>query len=400
MYLDQVFVVKELFPRLQPYSGFTNFFGETIFLEPFSGYLHTVVRVFTRLILLGSVANYPFWAFLVASFIWTFCSWLLFLAVRRIAGSIAGIFAALSLALLHGSNLILLGQLNAVQWPMLVACTIAISLEFQPSTKVGKVALAILLIATSLNAALAFIPISLLAWRLLVFRGRKRWRVFAHFCLMAIPFSLQVLTYAGQQVRTVDASNPWWYTWREIAYVPTLLLPGFLRNSTQEPPIGWPLAILLLFASVLGVTILLAVLSSFQLSKQKARSVVELVLVAICSSVASVYLNGNLNHQYVLIPSVSVWIAIILSISFLMEDSRWRCWGQVSAISCMFIFVFSSVCTWDRGFTDQFYGRPSGVNLDDAIDSIDEICRESTDVNSSVSFLGVSISCLEFKQLR
>ena len=115
MYLDEVFVGEALQPRLVVFRGFTNEWGETVFLQPFSGYLHTVVRALIELILLGPLSHYPTWTFALSTMVWTACALLLYFAVRDVVGVVGGVIAAIALPLLHVSNIILLGQLNALQ---------------------------------------------------------------------------------------------------------------------------------------------------------------------------------------------------------------------------------------------------------------------------------------------
>lgn len=379
MYLDEIFLEEALRPSAVYFRGFTDAFGKTVFLHPFSGYLHTVVRVMTDLILLGPLSNYPMWAFLFATTVWTVAAWLLFLAVRNITNAATGVLVALSFALLHGSNLILLGQLNAVQWPMLVACIITIILDYRPRTTMGMICYPLFLVATSLNAALAFIPIALLGWRVLALPWRKQWRDAVHFLLMAVPFTLQLLTYYGQQIRTVDGRNPWSYMWREIAYVPVLLLPGSLRGSTQQILSGWSFLLLLTLLAILVLTLVTGVIINSRSHRRTSGFLVELVVVAILAAIVSVYFNGNLNHQYVLIPFVSIWTAAIISAFSLLQNRTLRPWGQAAAIGAVFVFVFSSIGTWRNDFQDSFFDPTPSTSLDEAIKSARHMCINKED---------------------
>lgn len=401
MYLDEVFVEEALRPAVIYFRGFTEAFGETVFLHPFSGYLHTVVRGVTELILLGPLTAYPIWTFLFATSVWSLCAWLIFLAVREVAGPTAGVFAALSLALLHASNLILLGQLNAVQWPMLVACVITIALDYRPRSKVGTVTYPMLLIATSLNAALAFIPIAMLGWRVLALPRRKKLRDAVHFLLMAVPFTLQLLTYYGQQIRTVDGRNPWWYMWREIAYVPTLLLPGSFRDSTQDVLSGWRLVLLLVFLIGIVATVVTAILVNLKDERRTSRLLVELSLVTVAASIISVYFNGNLNHQYVLIPFVSAWTAVVVATSSMLRHGSLRPWGQVAAMGAVFIFVYSSVGLWKNDFHDSFFGPPQRTDLTAAIEEARSWCvNKDDDDEIFLTSYSILLPCEVIRELR
>ena len=401
MYLDEIFVEEALRPTVIYFRGFTDAFGETVFLHPFSGYLHTVVRGVAELILLGPLTAYPIWTFLFATSVWSLCAWSIFLAVREVAGPTAGVFAALSLALLHASNLILLGQLNAVQWPMLVACVITIALDYRPRSKVGTVAYPLLLVATSLNAALAFIPIAMLGWRVLALPRRKNLRDAVHFLLMVVPFTLQLLTYYGQQIRTVDGRNPWWYMWREIAYVPTLLLPGSFRESTQDVLSGWRLVLLLVFLFGIVATVVTGALVNLKDERRTSRLLVELSLVAVAASIISVYFNGNLNHQYVLIPFVSAWTAVVVAASSMLRHGSLRPWGQVASMGAVFIFVYSSIGLWKNDFHDSFFGPPQRIDLTVAIEEARSWCvNKDDDDEIFLTSYSILLPCKLIRELR
>ena len=401
MYLDEIFVEEALRPAVIYYRGFTDAFGETVYLHPFSGYLHTVVRGVTELILLGPLTDYPGWAFLFATAVWSICAWLVFLAVREVSGPTAGVMAALSLALLHASNLILLGQLNAVQWPMLVACVVTIVLDYRPRSKVGTVAYPLFLVATSLNAALAFIPIAMLGWRVLALPRRKKLRDAVHFLLMAVPFTLQLLTYYGQQIRTVDGRNPWWYMWREIAYVPTLLLPGSFRGSTQDVLSGWRLVLLLVFLAGIVATVVSGIVVNMKGDRRTSRMLVELSLVTIAASIISVYFNGNLNHQYVLIPFVSAWTAVVVAASSMLRHGALRPWGQVASMGAVFIFVYSSVGLWKNDFGDSFFSQPQRVDLTEALREARSSCvNKDDDTEIFLTSYSILLPCQVIRELR
>ena len=401
MYLDEVFVGEALQPRLVVFRGFTNEWGETVFLQPFSGYLHTVVRALIELILLGPLSHYPTWTFALSTMVWTACALLLYFAVSDVVGVVGGVIAAIALPLLHASNIILLGQLNALQWPMLVAAVIAVATDFTPRTKFGSVLYAAFLVATSLNAALAFIPLLMLGWRVLALPKRKRWRDLIHLTLMAVPYTLQVFSYFGQRIRVVDGRNPWWYMWNEIGYIPKLLLPGPLRGSVTDDLSLATLSLLIGFLGVLGATIVLGLLAHFRSSRRVARMIIELVVVSIATAILSVYLNGNLNHQYVLIPTMTAWVAVIIALHGILQSTRWRTWGQLATMAAVGIFVFSSVGLWKNSYSDPFFGPTTGTQLDEAIERTQNWCINKDD-EDLINLTGYSINlpCHVIRELR
>jgi hypothetical protein len=401
MYLDEIFVGESLQPRLAMFRGFTNMWGETIFLQPFSGYLHTVVRALIELILLGPLSQYPAWTYTLSTVVWSGCALLLYFAIKDVVGVTGGVLAALLFPLLHASNIILLGQLNALQWPMLVAAVITVATDFTPRTKFGSVLYAVFLIATALNAALAFIPLLMLGWRVLVFPKRKKWRDLVYFTLMAAPYTLQVLSYRGQRIRVVDGRNPWSYMWNEIGYVPKLLLPGHLRGSVIDNLTPAALLLLVGFLIVLVATVVVGIVMYFRSSRRVARVIIELMLVSVVTAILSVYLNGNLNHQYVLIPTMTAWVAVIIALHGVLHSARWKMWGQWATMGAVGIFVFSSVGLWKNSYSDPFFGPTTGTQLDDAIEKTQSWCINKDD-EDLINLTGYSINlpCHVIRELR
>jgi hypothetical protein len=210
-----------------------------------------------------------------------------------------------------------------------------------------------------------------------------------------------LLTYYGQQIRTVDGRNPWWYMWREIAYVPTLLLPGSLRGSTQDILGTWPLVLLVALLAVLGVTVLMSVLAALWKDRGHVRGVLELITVSVVTAITSVYFNGNLNQQYVLIPFVTMWTAVILSVSMLLRDPVWRPWGQVATMGAVFVFIFSSIGMWKNDYHDQFFGPTFGTDLGEAIKASRLFCvNKESGVEVNLTGYSILLPCEVIRTLR
>ncbi len=401
MYLDEIFVGEALQPRLVVFRGFTNEWGETVFLQPFSGYLHTVVRALIELILLGPLSHYPTWTFALSTMVWTWCALLLYFAVRNLVGVTGGVLAALLFPLLHASNIILLGQLNALQWPMLVAAVVAVATDFTPRTKFGSFIYAVFLVATALNAALAFIPLLMLGWRVLVFPKRRKRRDLVYFMLMAAPYTLQVMSYRGQHIRVVDGRNPCSYMWNEISYIPKLLLPGHLRGSVIDNLTPAALLLLIGFLIVLVAIVVVGIVIHIRSSRRVAGMIIELMLVSVVTAILSVYLNGNLNHQYVLIPTMTAWVAVIIALHGILHSTRWKMWGQWATMGAVGIFVFSTVGLWQNGYSDPFFEPTTGTQLDGAIEKTQSWCINKDD-EDLINLTGYSINlpCHVIRELR
>jgi hypothetical protein len=156
-----------------------------------------------------------------------------------------------------------------------------------------------------------------------------------------------------------------------------------------------------LIIGFLLLTITAGMLASFRGQPRVARTIAELVLVSLSTAILSVYLNGNLNHHYVLIPTITAWMAVIIAVHVLYQHHRFRPLGRVSTLAAIGIFVFSSAGLWKNDFRDPFFGPTSGTHLDSAITSSRSWCVNKDD-DRVIALTGYSISlpCYVVRQLR
>ena len=390
MPLDVVFVQQSLDPSI-PFWGISTPFGQFDLLRQFSGYLHTVVRVFVELFELAPFTAFPALTFTVATIIWSACGWTIFYAVRSLGGTTSGVVAAAAFALLPASNIILLAQLNALQWPMLVAAVILIASNVKPQTRIGRAMYLIFLIAVASNAALAFVPIALLGWRVLTSADKRPpWHRLVAMCL---PCAVQAGVYLRQPFRRAGDEISIWDSTREILYIPKMLLPSPLREGVADSLSFKATMILLVFG--LGLLIIVVGAHAITRKAQHSRSQVlaELSIIGTLTGVISVVMNGNLNHQYLMIPLTCWWVAIILSITTLIDTSCTRHLGQLAAVFCVGVFVFSSISTWNKNLDDPFFTRPSLANLSESLDRAQTVCAANMNDRVDASGTGLVLPC-------
>ncbi len=389
MPLDVVFVQQSLDPS-SPFSGINTPFGQFDLLRQFSGYLHSVARLLVELFELAPLTAFSYLTFVTATLIWSFCSWSLFVAVRLVADSTSGFAAAMALCLLPSSNIILLGQLNALQWPLLVASIVLIVTEWRPLSRFSTVAFFTLLFITSASAALAFILLLLIA---LQFRtlgwARIKWPVTA----VAIPYVAQIVAYLRQPGRRAEELNPVSHLIQEMAYIPKVLLPGPLRGAVDER-LGM-LGVVLLGSILLAFGFLLsATFRSFRrASDPTVRSIASFPVVAVFSGSISVVLNGNLNHQYLMIPLTCFWLTIILCINRLVTVPTMRHWGQMATVIAFAVFVFSGIASWKKGYSDEFFDPPALARLDYSLQEAKEACELNPGSVVDASGTGLKLPC-------
>lgn len=389
MPLDVVFVQQSLDPSV-PFSGINTPFGKFNLLRQFSGYLHTIARVLVEVFELAPFTFFPYLTFVTATLIWALCSWLLFLGVRSIANSFVGFTAALILCLLPSSNIILLGQLNALQWPLLVASTVLIVTEWRPPSRFSTVLFLVLLFTTAASAALAFIPLALLFLRFRINRWNGiKWPLLS----MIIPYIAQVVAYLRQPGRRAEEFNPISQLIQEMAYIPKVLLPGTLRGAVNERLSVYALILLGLIFVSFGCLLAACIHLFRRSSGPTLRSIATLPVVAAFSGSVSVVMNGNLNHQYLLIPLTCFWITIVLCVNQLLSIPKLRNWGQVATLSALAVFVFSSSASWSKDYSDEFFDRPALARLDSSLDEAKRACEGETNLLVDASGTGLKLPC-------
>ena len=342
MYLDEVFLEQALFPDPQR-GGLRDALDPFALFRSFSGYLHVVVRAAAAVLSTLPLAWWPALVFAATTLAWAGCGAVVAWAVRGASGSRgAGTFAAAAFALAPFANIILLGQLNALQWPMLAAATVVVASGTRPATRGGWIALGAFLAILSLNAALAVLVVALLAVRC----ARPPRRDLGLLLASGIPFVLQVGAYLSQAARTAVA-EPATAQFGELSHALQTVVPSPLRKEYGYDPSLWQAAIAVSWwVVVLG--------AGWMLLRRAGRGARIRTAWLIGSGgaflVVSVVLNGGLNHQYLAVPTTCLVAAGVDAVA----SARRR----LPSIVLVIAFLFSSATLWPRTLRDTFFEQP------------------------------------------
>ena len=342
MYLDEVFLEQALFPDPQR-SGLRDALDPLALFRSFSGYLHVVVRTGAAVFSALPLAWWPALVFAATTLAWAACGTAIAWAVRGATGSSgAGTLAAVAFALSPFANIILLGQLNALQWPMLATATVIVASGTRPATRHGWTALGAFLAVLSLNAALAVLVVALLAVRCV----RAPRRDLGLLLAAGVPFVLQMSAYLSQAARTAVA-EPATAQAGELSHALQTVVPSALRKEYGYDPSAWQA--LLAFgwwAVVLGAGWVL-----LRRAGRGARIRVAWLLGAgTAFLVVSIVLNGGLNHQYLAVPTTCLAVAGADAIA----SARRR----LPSVVLVLAFLFSSAALWPRTLHDTFFEQP------------------------------------------
>jgi len=344
-------------------------------LNSFSGYIHLVPRVFAELFTTISLELTPLLTWLTATLVWSIAAWTVFAAISTVSSSLsAGAVGAAAFVLSPSSNIILLGQLNALQWPMLLACTIVAVTMYRPHAAWARLAIVGLFILTAFSAALTFLVIGLLA--LGVFRPEARRYALHLLIATAVPYTLQVVTYFGQDSRQVE-THAFVDLLREALYAFRVIVPGGLRNDpTSLPPTRGLILIIALWVVLVG-GLVFAIIRQRISAPEQARVTTLLLAAGLVFLIVSVYFNGNLNHQYLVVPYGCLWSASAIGFSSIMGHTTTRLVGQLATFVAVGIFAFSSMPLLNKSLEDPFFVQPFVDDWSAALDEAIMRCARS-----------------------
>lgn len=343
MYLDEVFLDQALFPDPQR-GGLRDTLDPFALFRSFSGYLHVVARSAAVVLSSLPLAWWPVLVFAATTLAWSACGATISWAVRGATGSrSAGALAAVAFALSPFANIILLGQLNALQWPMLAAATAVVASGTRPATRRGWLALGAFLAVLSLNAALAFLVVALLAVRCM----RAPRRDLGLLLAAGVPFVLQIDAYLSQAARTA-AVEPLTEQLGDLSYALQTVVPSDLRTVYGYPPSPWQA---ILAVGWWGVVLVAGWLLLRRASRGARIRVAWLLGAGAAFLVVSIGLNGNLNHQYLAVPTT----CLVVTGADAIASARRR----LPSVVLVLAFLFSSTALWPRTLHDTFFEQPA-----------------------------------------
>jgi hypothetical protein len=383
MYLDAVFVKHALAPDVV-HGGIRGALDPLGLLNSFSGYVHLVARSLAELFTTLSLDLTPTMTWLIATVVWSGAAWIVGVSVASASSSVvAGVATAAAFVFHPASNIILLGQLNALQWPMLLACTIVAATAYRPRSLWGRWGIVALFVATALNAALTFLVIGVLLVALV--QGKSRRFTAMLLAATTIPYVVQILTYFGQDARQVK-SREVADVLRELFYGPQIVVPGSLRNGVDAAPETLGLVLIVAFWIVMIGIVATTVIRLRRSNAHNARLVAFLAAIGVVFLAVSVVLNGNLNHQYLVVPYGCWWSAVAVACSSMLRGSATRRTGQLFTMVAVGIFAFAAVPQLGKHLHDPFFVQPYVGDWSSTLDSArDECSARSADGLSSGS---------------
>jgi hypothetical protein len=366
MYLDDVFVQHAVYSDVE-YTGLRGTVDPLGVLRSFSGYLHVIARLGAAAFSWVGLASLPLLVWSFATLTWAGCSAIIAWAIAGSSGRpSAGFAAGLLFALAPSSNIILLGQLNALQWPMLAAGTVVALSGTRPMTRVGKLALGSFFVALVLNAALSFLVLAILAVR--SFRGRSAAAERRLLVLPVLAFLAQIWAYLRQDAREVEGHSLHSLI-NEFAYA----LHTFVPSSIRWPYGNAVTAANWFVAGTWWLVVFLALAWSIRaVDRTIRRRVGSYLAIAAVFLGLGIGMNGNLNHQYLVVPTICLIVAAV--------EATYASRSRVAVTAFVITFTIASAGLLPRTLNDSFYSQPFIGNWHSALMRARSSCAQLDDI--------------------
>lgn len=296
-------------------------------LDQISGYRAVVPRSVSIAVSRAGLEPYATWIVPAMAAVWALAAAAIFVVVASATGRrLAGAAAAAVLVLSPVANPTILGQANASGHLVLVPAVVAIVLGTVPERWWSRALVVAGLGAAALSSAMGVLLVAVAVARLVVERRRPVRAESAVLAVLGSAAAVQVYTYLVQRSagRRIDAWSPGSLL-REVSYLGYALAPRPVQGAMYDPsPVrDW----LVIGGTVAAVAAALAVLRRGAGAGPAGgwRQPALLAATGVAFMGVSTALNGNLNIHYVLMPSVAIWVAVVLLVSRWLGAPRpWR----------------------------------------------------------------------------
>ena len=133
LYGDDKELVAHVLSRKPPYGLFGPLDKLGIF-DPFNNYLAVILRIYTRIALIGPDSGFTFRVFLFSTLTWSLSVLVIAKILKSQLSAQSGLIAAFVCCLLPFSNQTLLAQVNSVVLPFTILAIVVVALQAYPIT--------------------------------------------------------------------------------------------------------------------------------------------------------------------------------------------------------------------------------------------------------------------------
>lgn len=329
---DDELLVAHAINRQAPF-GRLHFIDPFGFLDPFAGYLVVILRVTTRVLIIGGTDDFPQRAVWIAAVAWTVAATIIALIIGRCTRPLLGFMAALTLAIMPFSNFVMLTQLNPICLPAVLALIVAVATRQYPKSRIIQTITCVVVAFLTLSSITTIIAFGYLLW--LVYIRTKRVQNIERRLVWVIGGSLILQVMSYQPRRGLITPSKFLH---ELRLSLNAFAPQFVREKILEPKSVIENFILYGIPILLGVSVFLLVRLGRQSSRRAQVEIAQvfflLGFLLLCLLIAG---NGWLNSHYLFIPTGLFWIGVIL-VSDAARQSANRI-RMVPIVIVLFVFL-------------------------------------------------------------
>lgn len=230
------------------------------------------------------------------------------LSIGRFARPYLGFLAALTIAIMPFSNLVMMAQVNPIYMPAVLAIIVMVVTRQYPKSSVVQVITYVFFALVTLTSITTIVALGYLLW-LVYLRGEQVQNIERKLVwIMGGSLVLQVLSYQPRG-RIISPSR----FVHEFLLSSNAFAPQFVREKILEPKSVVENIILYGIPILLGITVFILVhlgnQSELRAQVNIAQHLFLIALLLLCMLIVG---NGWLNSHYLFIPTGLFWIGVIL----------------------------------------------------------------------------------------
>ena len=306
-------------------------------LDPFAGYATFLLRLTSHFVRMGGQDNFASNTFYLMSIMWTlFACWIATI-ISHAARPLIGFLAAVAVAVMPFSNLVMLSQINPLYIPLMLILDLTVVTRKYPKSSKNQLLVVILFTALALTTVTVLVALIYLAY--LVFKRRENVQnvEIQLFRCLAGATVMQAFSYTprGQSLSFGGAIN-------EFLRCANAFAPQFIRVQILQEKSFWESVILY------GIPVLLFSVIFILIRISKAGPDSELVGIALrlfvfgfITIIALVIGNGWLNSHYLFIPTGLFWIGALLTAKSAIAGSNKYRFIPVGVLALIFLSSLS-----------------------------------------------------------
>lgn len=315
---DDELLVDHAIHRIAP-LGRLHFIDPFGFLDPFSGYLVVLLRISVKILIFGGTEAFTSRAFWFTSCVWTVTAICIALSIGKLTHRNLGFLAALAVAVMPFSNLVMMAQVNPIYMPAVLALVLTVVTRRYPSNHSKQIVICVIFALVTLTTITTIVPFGYLLWlglkrshRLQPIERRLVW-------VMGGSLILQLLSYQPRG-RVLTPSK----FFHEVFLSSNAFAPQFIRQKILEPKTAIENVLLYGIPLILGITVFILVRMGRQ-SELRAQVIVAQTFFLLASLLICLLIAGNgwLNSHYLFIPTGLFWIGVLLT-SDAVRQSKFR----------------------------------------------------------------------------